>query len=95
MTTDTPERAPTDENFAGRKFVLTGTLESMDRREAKSAIEARGGKVTGSVSAKTDVVIVGESPGSKADKARQLGIEIWDEADLRRRLGASETEAGS
>lgn len=66
--------------FAGKTFVLTGTLQSMSRSEAKEAIEALGGKVTGSVSKKTDVVVVGEDAGSKLEKARQLGITIWDEA---------------
>lgn len=66
--------------FAGKTFVLTGTLQSMSRSEAKETIEALGGKVTGSVSKKTDVVVVGEDAGSKLEKARQLGITIWDEA---------------
>ncbi|KHF28195.1 DNA ligase [Anoxybacillus sp. BCO1] len=66
--------------FAGKTFVLTGTLQSMSRSEAKEKIEALGGKVTGSVSKKTDVVVVGEDAGSKLEKAKQLGITIWDEA---------------
>lgn len=66
--------------FAGKTFVLTGTLQSMSRSEAKEAIEALGGKVTGSVSKKTDVIVVGEDAGSKLEKAKQLGITIWDEA---------------
>ncbi|QAV25308.1 DNA ligase [Neobacillus thermocopriae] len=66
--------------FAGKTFVLTGTLQSMSRSEAKEAIEALGGKVTGSVSKKTDVAVVGEDAGSKLEKAKQLGITIWDEA---------------
>lgn len=66
--------------FAGKTFVLTGTLQSMSRSEAKETIEALGGKVTGSVSKKTDVVVVGEDAGSKLEKAKQLGITIWDEA---------------
>ncbi|OAO76743.1 DNA ligase [Anoxybacillus flavithermus] len=66
--------------FAGKTFVLTGTLQSMSRSEAKETIEALGGKVTGSVSKKTDVVVVGEDAGSKLGKAKQLGITIWDEA---------------
>jgi DNA ligase (NAD+) len=66
--------------FSGRTFVLTGTLPTLGRREAKELIEARGGKVAGSVSKKTDVVIVGEAAGSKEKKARELGLTIWDEA---------------
>lgn len=76
-----------DETFAGKTYVLTGELESMTRTEAKAEIEKRGGKVTGSVSKKTDVVVVGENPGSKHAKAQELGIEIWDEATLREKLG--------
>jgi len=67
----------------GKVFVLTGTLEGMTRDQAKTAIESAGGKVTGSVSKKTDYVVAGESPGSKIDKAKQLGIEIIDEAALK------------
>ena len=76
-----------DEWFAGRKFVITGTLQAMDRREAKLKIEERGGKVTGSVSANTDVVIVGESAGSKETRARALGVEIWEEEAFLDALG--------
>jgi len=65
--------------LAGRTFVLTGTLESMTRDEARDALKRLGGKVTGSVSAKTDLVIAGASPGSKVDKAASLGIDIVDE----------------
>ena len=67
-----------NEMFNDKTFVLTGTL-NMPREEAKELIEHRGGKVTSSVTSKTDVVIVGESPGSKYTKAQSLGIEIWDE----------------
>ncbi len=64
--------------FAGKTFVLTGTI-NMPRDEAKDLIEIRGGKVTGSVTKKTDVVIVGENPGSKYNKALDLKITVWDE----------------
>lgn len=64
--------------FDGKTFVLTGTI-NMPRDEAKELIEIRGGKVTGSVTGKTDYVIVGENPGSKYDKAISLNIPIWDE----------------
>lgn len=78
-----------DGEFSGRTFVLTGTLEEMGRREAKAAIESRGGKVTGSVSKKTHVVIAGAAAGSKETKARDLGVTIWDEATFLARLGAA------
>ncbi|GBE29226.1 DNA ligase [bacterium BMS3Bbin04] len=65
--------------FSGKTFVLTGSLDSMSRPEAKRLIESLGGKVTSSVTKKTDVVIAGLSPGSKLDKANGLGIEVWDE----------------
>lgn len=66
----------------GKTFVLTGTLPTMSREEAKEKIEALGGKVSGSVSKKTDYVVVGADPGSKCDKALDLGIIILDEAGL-------------
>jgi DNA ligase (NAD+) len=65
--------------LSGRSFVLTGGLESLSRDEATRAIEERGGKVTSSVSKKTDYVVVGDNPGTKYDKALQLGIETLDE----------------
>lgn len=67
---------------AGKTFVLTGTLPTLSRKEAKDRIKQHGGKVTGSVSAKTDYVVVGENPGSKYDKAQQLGITTLSEAQL-------------
>ena len=67
--------------------VITGTLEGFSRPAAEAAVKAAGGKVSGSVSAKTGFVVVGASPGSKADKARKLGVETIDEAEFRRRLG--------
>ena len=66
---------------------VTGTLEGFSRREAKDAIQAAGGRAASSVSSKTDFVVVGDSPGSKADKARDLGVEIIDEDEFKRRLG--------
>jgi DNA ligase (NAD+) len=74
-----PEASGTASDFSGRSFVLTGTLGTLDRRPATDRILALGGRVSGSVSRRTDVVIVGESPGSKADRARDLGIQVWDE----------------
>ncbi len=72
--------------FSGLVFVLTGKLDTMTRDEAKAHIEAQGGKVTGSVSAKTNVLVAGEDAGSKLDKAKSLDIEIWDESTLKERL---------
>jgi DNA ligase (NAD+) len=76
------EQADSDSYFAGKTIVLTGKLEQLTRNEAKAEIEARGGKVTGSVSKSTDLVIAGEAAGSKLTKAQELGIEIWDESRL-------------
>ena len=70
----------------GLTFVLTGTLRRMTREEAQAELEARGGKVTGSVSKKTSYVVAGESPGTKLAKAEQLGVEIIDEARFRELL---------
>jgi DNA ligase (NAD+) len=69
--------------LSGKTFVLTGTLPSLARQEATDLIVAAGGRVTGSVSAKTDYVVVGDEPGSKLDKARQLGIALLDEQGLK------------
>ena len=68
-----------DENFLNKTFVLTGTLTDITRDKAKELIENKGGKVTNSVTKKTDIVIVGDNPGSKYTKAQELKIEIWDE----------------
>ena len=69
--------------------MLTGTLPTLKRDDAKKMIEARGGKVSGSVSKKTSCVLAGEEAGSKLDKARELGIEVIDEAEFLRRIGAA------
>lgn len=65
--------------FAGKTFVLTGTLESLDRKEAARLIEERGGKIVGSVSKKTDYLLAGDKAGSKLDKAQELGVTVLDE----------------
>ena len=79
--------------LAGQTFVVTGTLEGYSRAEAKKAIEALGGKVTGSVSANTDCVVIGTDPGSKADKAKQLGIKTLNETAFKRLLGRASKKA--
>ena len=76
----------TNEEIFGKTFVLTGTLEKYTREELKEILENQGGKVTGSVSKKTDVVIVGKDPGSKYDKAKELNITIWDEEELKKHV---------
>jgi DNA ligase (NAD+) len=79
--------AEADEAFAGRQFVLTGRLETMTRDEARTLIEARGGRVTSTVSKKTDYVVAGEDAGSKLDKARALGLKVIGEDELKEMLG--------
>jgi DNA ligase (NAD+) len=69
--------------ISNKKFVLTGTISFMTRDEIKELLERYDGTTVDSVSKKTDVVIVGDSPGSKYDKAVKLGIEIWDENKLK------------
>jgi DNA ligase (NAD+) len=73
--------------LAGKTFVLTGTLPTLKREEATAKIEAAGGKVSGSVSKKTDYVVAGAEAGSKLDKAQKLGVKIIDEAELLRLCG--------
>ena len=75
-----------DERFAGKQFVLTGTLASFTRDEAKAQIEARGGRVNSSVSKKTDYVVAGEAAGSKLDKAQSLGVAVIDEEAFKQML---------
>ncbi|CAN5451582.1 NAD-dependent DNA ligase LigA [soil metagenome] len=86
-TTAAEREAHRSEIFADKTFVLTGEMESMSREEAKAEIEKRGGKAAGSVSKKTSVVIAGENAGSKLQKARDLGVTIWEEKDFLAALG--------
>ena len=72
----------TENYFTNKKCVLTGTLASMGRSEAKKLIEGFGGLLIDSVSKKTDILILGENPGSKYDKAKALGIYIMEEAEF-------------
>ena len=76
--------------FAGKTFVITGTLPTFSRSEAKGYIEARGGKVTGSVSSKTDFLLAGEKAGSKLAKAQELGVPVLSEEELLAKDGVSE-----
>jgi len=75
------------QTLEGLTFVLTGTLENLTRDEARAAIEARGGKVTGSVSGRTDYLVAGDDPGSKRDKAEALGVPVLDEDGFQAMLG--------
>jgi DNA ligase (NAD+) len=76
----------------GKTFVLTGTLPTLSRDEAKALIEAEGGKVSGSVSKKTDYVVAGEEAGSKLEKALALGLVVLNEAQLQSMLKADTDE---
>ena len=78
------EGAPPSEGpLAGKTLVLTGSLPEWSREQATERISAAGGRVTGSVSKKTDYLVAGESPGSKLEKAQRLGVAVLDEAGLR------------
>ena len=77
------ENTNTDDRFAGKTFVLTGSLEKYTRQEASDIIESFGGKVSGSVSKKTSYVLVGEEAGSKLTKAQELGVAIISEQDFK------------
>ncbi len=85
---DDPTDSETPLSLSGKTFVITGTLPSMTRDEARGAIEQAGGKVTGSVSKKTSYLLAGESPGSKFRKSESLGVPIIGESELRALLGS-------
>jgi DNA ligase (NAD+) len=80
-------RASSGGALAGQTYVLTGTLPTLSRTESTELIEAAGGRVAGSISKKTDALVAGEEAGSKLEKARSLGVDVIDEAELLRRLG--------
>jgi DNA ligase (NAD+) len=82
-----PTAASSDGALSGKTYVITGTLPSLSRTQATSLIEGAGGRVAGSVSKKTDAVVAGDDAGSKLEKAKELGVEVIDEAELLRRVG--------
>ena len=84
-----PEELPVAEEggWAGKTVVLTGTLESFSRSGLKEVLQGLGARVTGSVSSRTSILVAGANPGSKLDKARRMGVEVLDEAQLREQLG--------
>ena len=82
------KKVESNDTFANKTFVLTGSLTIFTRDEASEKIELLGGKTSGSVSKKTSVVIVGENPGSKYEKAKELGIEIWTEKEFEEKLNS-------
>ena len=88
LETEGAEAAPPEGPLSGKTLVVTGTLPSLSRDEATQRIEAAGGKVTGSVSGKTDYVVAGSDPGSKYTKAQEIGTEIIDEERLLELLGS-------
>jgi DNA ligase (NAD+) len=89
LTFSEPRAHDADGALAGKTLVLTGTLPTLSRARAIELIEAAGGRVAGSVSKRTDAVVAGDEAGGKLDKAKALGVETIDEAELLRRLGRS------
>jgi DNA ligase (NAD+) len=79
-------------HLAGKSFVLTGTLSGIAREQAKKMIEASGGRVSSAVSRNTDYVVAGSSPGSKLQRAKELGIHVIDESELQRLVGGTTAE---
>ena len=86
--------APRSQDLAGLTFVLTGTLPTLSRDDATALLKAKGAKVTGSVSKKTDYVVAGEAAGSKLTKAQELGVSVIDEAQMLAMLGQAPSDAG-
>ena len=82
-----PAAAPVAGRLSGKTLVVTGTLPALTRDEARALIESAGGKVSGSVSKKTDYVVAGDEAGSKLERARELGVAVIDEAQLRELAG--------
>jgi DNA ligase (NAD+) len=82
-----PTAASSDGALSGKTYVITGTLPSLSRTQATSLIEGAGGRVAGSVSKKTDALVAGDDAGSKLEKAKELGVEVIDEAELLKRVG--------
>ena len=91
---DKPVKMPQKSHLAGLTFVITGTLPTLSRDEATDLIKSCGGKVSSSVSKKTDFVVYGEAAGSKLTKARELGISLIDEAGLLKMVGAPDETSG-
>ena len=83
---ETIKKAVGPSAFTGKRVVITGSISGFSREDLKAKLESLGAKVAGSVSKATDLVIVGENPGSKLRKAEELGVEIWSETDLAREL---------
>lgn len=86
----TQPKADTGSAFAGLTFVITGTLPTLSRKEAQAMIEQAGGKVTGSVSKKTNYLLAGEAAGSKLEKAQSLGVPVLSEEELLSMLRSGE-----
>ncbi|MFW5848111.1 MAG: BRCT domain-containing protein, partial [bacterium] len=82
MKSEKEEPKKTNTKIAGKKFVITGTLPTLKRDEAKKLIEKYGGNITSTVSKKTDYLVIGDKPGSKYDKAKKLGITTINEEEL-------------
>ncbi len=97
VNTTEPRSSPAGRSLAGRTVVITGTLATLSRAEATAMVETAGGTVTSGVSRNTSFLVAGEAAGSKLDKARALGVEVIDEAELKRRVAAepSSTEQAS